>query len=139
MNFFARTEQLAEMVGDGTLTARVTFDQVYAKYQSETLDLNHPQGGEAKFLSKAQQDIFRPYYQNLAGGALDDGGRGAAKEGVEKWMLLASAKAPIGPADGDNSSLAALHPGLLRASAHGEVFDGERKIHDAPGAPRQED
>jgi hypothetical protein len=48
--FFAETDALQERVGTGLLDGSVTVDQVYALYQHEGADFEHPRGGEAFYL-----------------------------------------------------------------------------------------
>lgn len=51
-SFFTETERLEERVGEGILEGSVTVDQVYALYQHEGADFNHPRGGEAFYLRR---------------------------------------------------------------------------------------
>ena len=51
-SFFAETEALEERVGHGILEGNVTVDQVYALYQHEGADFEHPRGGEAFYLRR---------------------------------------------------------------------------------------
>lgn len=51
-DFFAMTDALEGKVGEGVLDGSVTVDQVYALYQHEGADFNHPRGGEAFYLAR---------------------------------------------------------------------------------------
>lgn len=51
-SFFADTEALEERMGHGILEGSVTVDQVYALYQHEGADFEHPRGGEAFYLRR---------------------------------------------------------------------------------------
>jgi hypothetical protein len=52
--------------GHGLLKGSVTVDQVYAHYQHEALDLNHPRGGGAKYLERPLFEHYRDYLASLA-------------------------------------------------------------------------
>jgi hypothetical protein len=69
-DFGARIDELMESVGDGELTASVVVDQVYAKYQHERMDLKHPQGGQAKYLSGPLLQRHQDYLRQLADSVL---------------------------------------------------------------------
>lgn len=76
--FIKGLRRLAKIVGDKNLEGKVVVDQIYAKYQHESLDLKHPHGGGGKFLTKAlfqnyrsamrgmARDAYRPYGLNSA-------------------------------------------------------------------------
>lgn len=130
--------ELLRRVGAGDLTGEVEYDQAYAKRQHEVLEYDHPQGGEAKFLEKAQKATYQVSLAQIAAGALDDGGVEAMEDAVETLVLESSRRAPIGPPDNGDEPLAAKHPGLLRASGHAKVYDNGRLVFDRPGAPREE-
>lgn len=53
----AGIQDLIRRTSGPEVTATVTVDQVYAKYQHESLDLQHPRGGRAKYLEA-------PLYEN---------------------------------------------------------------------------
>lgn len=48
------------------VTLTVTFDEVYARYQHERRDLNHPRGGKAKYLEDPLKRNALRYVQLLA-------------------------------------------------------------------------
>ncbi len=61
------------------LIGEVVFNTPYATYQHEELDLNHPKGGEAKYLEKPLKENAKDYIEGLAEAienALDKEGRG---------------------------------------------------------------
>jgi hypothetical protein len=102
-DFGARMDELIESVGDGELTASVVVDQVYAKYQHERMDLRHPQGGQAKYLS-----VLHGSLQNAMEFVAEDL---AAKQVFDK--------APREFQD-------------LRQSGHPRVLNGEMIVYDRP-------
>lgn len=56
-----------------TMTAVVSFNIVYARYQHEGVGFNHPRGGQAKFLSQTVEDhdhIVKQIIANHIGGVL---------------------------------------------------------------------
>lgn len=70
---------LAEAVGPGFLVGKVTVDQVYAHYQHERLDLKHPRGGMARYLTVPLFTNRNAYLIQVAKTVLQDGGvRGMA-------------------------------------------------------------
>lgn len=61
------------------LIGEVVFNTPYATYQHEEMDLNHPQGGEAKYLEKPLKENAKNYIEGLAEAIeaeLDEGGGG---------------------------------------------------------------
>jgi len=78
-DFGARMNELAEKVGSGFCVGKVVVDQVYAQYIHESLDLRHPHGGGAQYLSKPLFLNRFSYLAEVAKTCLDDGGvRGMA-------------------------------------------------------------
>lgn len=78
--FQERTALLSEQVGYGFVVGKVTVDQIYAQYQHERLDLNHPRGGMAKYLTTPLYHNRNAYLILIAQTALQDGGiRGMAR------------------------------------------------------------
>lgn len=117
-------DELARLVGDGTLHGEVTVDQVYAQFQHEVLDLKHPRGGQALYLHTPLMDHFREWLEGYASTVLEDGGRPAMIDAME---ALAEDKGVAGHAP--------VELGDLRASGHPLVRDGGDVIYDR--APRQ--
>lgn len=54
---------LRQRTGGARVKARVVVDQVYAKFQHESLDLRHPNGGRAKYL---EGPLFEGYPASMA-------------------------------------------------------------------------
>lgn len=55
------------------MTAVVSFNVIYARYQHEGVHFNHPRGGQAKFLSQTiedQEPLVRQVIANHVRGAL---------------------------------------------------------------------
>jgi hypothetical protein len=59
-------QRLLKIVGDKKLEGKVVVDQVYAKFQHESLDLKHPHGGGGKFLTRALFKEHRGIMRGLA-------------------------------------------------------------------------
>jgi hypothetical protein len=122
--FAERIDQLKEMVGSGDLTGKVEVSQVYAKYQHEGLDFAHPRGGEAQYLRRPLFDHYRSYLQKVADGILDDGGKRAMADCMER----------LAEEDGV-ATRAPLEWGDLRDSGHPSVTSDGATTYDRP--PRQ--
>jgi len=61
------------------LIGEVVFNTPYATYQHEEMDLNHPKGGEAKYLENPLKENAQMYIKGLAEAIeakLDEGGGG---------------------------------------------------------------
>jgi hypothetical protein len=115
--FIGRIEDLKKLVGGSSkLQGKVVVDQVYAKFQHESLDLKHT-GGGAKFLTKAlvqnQQNILRA----IARGILDGKQNEAMAKGMENISTAVYKNAPHEFND-------------LRNSSHPTVKSGGRIIYD---------
>lgn len=93
-DFFARMDELIEEHDGGPLTGSVVVDQIYAKYQHERMDLKHPNGGQAKFLSGPLLNKAPQYLQKLAGAVLHGSLKGAMAECMESLSLQVWEKAP---------------------------------------------
>jgi hypothetical protein len=72
--FQSRMDLLAEKVGGEFLVGTVEVDQIYAQYQHEGLDLNHPRGGQAKYLTVPLVHNRNAFLTQVAKTVLDDGG-----------------------------------------------------------------
>lgn len=72
-----RLDELSDQVGHGTLEVKVVIDQVYAHYQHEGLDLDHPRGGNAEFLRRPLYSNSARYMRTVAEGLLEDVERAA--------------------------------------------------------------
>ena len=132
-DFVERMTLLSEKVGGDFCVGKVVVDQVYAKYIHEDLNLHHPRGGGAKYLSRPLEENYRTYFQQVADSALDDGGvRG----------MIASVQELAG--DGGVKSHAPSLFGELRSSGHPIVYspastplgDGVVKFDRPPSVER---
>lgn len=124
--FGDRISELKDRVGHGDLTGSVVVDQVYARYQHEGLDLNHPRGGQAMYLRRPIMDHHEGYLRKIAETVLEDGGKRAMIEAAED---LAE--------DGGVARYAPVEFDDLRASGHPTVTsDGETVYDRAPRVAR---
>lgn len=121
--FNSQMRSLQRSVGEGDLIASVTFDQVYAKYQHEVLELNHPRGGGPKYLENAMKDKYVRYLRGLAESVRDGSTRQTMIEIAEDLAGESARRAPV-------------EEGTLRASASPEVTDDGVSIYNREGAPR---
>lgn len=138
-DFVVKLDELAGRVGNGDLEGSVEYDQPYAQNQHESIGFRHAQGGQAKWLELTLQEQFSNYFERVADGILEDGGVEAMIRSMEDLALSSSERTPIGPAPNGRGRIEALHPGLLRASAHPIVTSGGTSVYDKPGAERQQD
>lgn len=122
--FKQRMQLLSRQVGDGHLTGHVVVDQVYAKYQHEGLDLKHPRGGHALYLTEPLFTNRNDYFEDLARTALDDGGKSGMISAMEHLAGEVADQAPVLWGD-------------LRRSGHPFVDDNGVRMYDrAPLARR---
>jgi hypothetical protein len=96
---------------------RVEVNQVYAKFQHESLDLKHPHGGHARFLANPLMRDHLFYMQLLADDAIDNGGRRAMVFAMENLSDHVETEAPIWFSD-------------LRRSGHPSVTDDGMTYYD---------
>jgi hypothetical protein len=121
-DFVERAEELRERMGDGILEGNVTVDQVYALYQHEGADFNHPRGGEAFYLARPLlegQDIMLGAFA-----AVLDGHETAVDVMIGNMMGLADTtpiKAPV-------------EFNVLRQSASPAVIDNGAEVFKLPPA-----
>jgi hypothetical protein len=119
-DFDARMAELAEMVGDGHLVAKVEVDQVYAKVQHEALDFNHPRGGQAKYLEQPWEGHATDFARRFAKALLEPGGlQEEARAIAEDGVTMVHDHAPV---EFDN----------LRRSGHPTVTDNGDVVYDRP-------
>jgi len=52
----------------GNLKVEVGFNQEYAEIQHESLEFNHPQGGQAKYLEQPFKQNFNKYIESIKKG-----------------------------------------------------------------------
>ncbi|HYK70432.1 MAG TPA: hypothetical protein VEV45_20980 [Streptosporangiaceae bacterium] len=105
--------------GDGLLRGSVTIDQVYAHFQHERLDLHHPRGGHAQFLTRPLFDNYLRYMQMVADDYLGHGGRHGMARAMEDLSDEAERQAP-------------WEFGDLMHSGHPEVERGGVTVYDRP-------
>lgn len=125
-DFAARIKQLQEQVGTGDLEGSVAFDQVYAQYQHEVMELQHPHGGGPKYLENALKEKYQRYLQGLANDVVDGNLTQGMIEVAEDLAGEAARRAPI-------------EEGTLRASASPTVTDNGHQAYHRAGAPREAD
>ena len=94
--FHDRIEELIHRTGAGKggLHGSVTVDQVYAHYQHERLDLRHPRGGHAYYLTEPLLAHAFDYVQSVAGSYLDDGGERGMRHSMEHLSDEVELQAP---------------------------------------------
>lgn len=116
--FDARTRELEERVGSGRLVGELERNQVYAKFQHESLDLRHPVG-QAKFQETALFSHYRDYLSDLADKVLD----GHLVEVMAEQMEAL---------DRHSGQLTPKDLTILARSGNPRVRDGERVVYDRP-------
>lgn len=125
-DFGAKMDELSRLVGNGELVGSVVVDQVYAKFQHEDLSLNHPRGGQAKYLSQPLMDNRNDYLREISRTVLEDGGTGAMRTAMEDLA-----------GTGGVATHAPVEWGDLRRSGHPSVTSEGRSVYDrAPLARR---
>ena len=97
--FTTRIGRLMRKVGNGDLTASVVVDQVYAKYQHESLDLRHPNGGQAKYLWEPMFNNRNQYMAKLARNVLRGNLTRAMIDNAEDIVVGVIENAPVELAD----------------------------------------
>lgn len=118
-SFEAALDRLADAVGRERIRGSVVVDQVYARYQHEGLDFQHPRGGQAKYLEQPLYANVPLYMRDIAARVLPDGHVVQAMvDVVEDLSGQVFDKAPIEFLD-------------LRASAHPTVTQGGI-VYDRP-------
>lgn len=117
--FGARMNELANQVGRGKITAKVTVDQIYARRQHQTADYAHPGGGEAFFLRNALMSTYSEALQRVAM-TLFNGN--IQREFIDYAERLDSARQDRTP----------IELGNLRGSGRAEVLVGGAYIYRRP-------
>lgn len=126
-DFGAGIDEIKQLVGDGDLVGALNVDQVYAHYQHEGMDLNHPNGGQAKFLETALHANAGSYMQKIADTILEGGAVDAMIDVVEQL-------------DDDSAQLTPKETTVLARSGHPTVTDNGALVYDrAPEVPRLTD
>lgn len=111
--FVAALKELGERVGEGHLIGRVEVDQVYAQFQHEGLDLNHPRGGQAKYLEQPLFAGHRTYLERVAANVLDGDVVAAMASSMESLSAEVFKLAPVEFYD----LRASGHPYVVRTGA----------------------
>lgn len=125
--FGSRMDDLSAIIDHGgPLEGTVVVDQVYAKYQHEGLDLSHPRGGQAKYLSQPLLDNRYRYLTEVAKTVLEDGGQQGMQNAVEDLA-----------GEGGVETHAPVLWGDLRRSGHPIVKSDDRVVFDRPPAARR--
>lgn len=124
-DFQQKCKELLKNVGDKKLEGKVVVDQVYAKFQHESLDLKHPRGGGGKFLTRALISNYRGIFRGLARDAYRPLGLNSAMiTGMEKIARGVYQNAPHEMND-------------LRNSAAPSVKDRGRFIYNRPAVRKR--
>lgn len=117
--FEAACDRLAEKIGAGVVQGKVEVDQVYARYQHEGLDFQHPRGGQAKYLEQPLYANVPLYMQDIAARLLLEGPVAGMADSMEDLSGEVFDRAPIEFLD-------------LRASGHPTVTQGGAIKYDRP-------
>lgn len=86
---------LDQVGGSGKLVGILRVDQVYAKYQHERPDLNHPRGGSWWYLKMAFFSRYADYLQKIASELLDGGPERAMAESMEALNTSMTSRTPV--------------------------------------------
>lgn len=132
-DFVERMTLLSERIGGEFVVGKVVVDQVYAQYIHEDLNLHHPRGGGAKYLSRPLNENYRAYFQQVADTVLEDGGVSGMEAAVTSLA-----------GEGGVKTHAPSLFGELRSSGHPIVYspsptplgDGPVKFDRPPDAER---
>jgi len=121
--FVQRIGELQDQVGQGTLTAHLLRDQVYAHYQEARLDLRHPNGGQAMYQESSLYDYRTEYLTSVANKVLENIISGMI-DAVEAFDSHAAQRCP-------------KELTLLSRSGHPSVTSAGAVVYDrAPEVPR---
>ena len=131
-SFFARTDQLAEMVGDGVLKGEFAANREYAAVQHEKgwksfmgtgvpKAIENQNRGGPKFVENATKEMFMDWYEDMADATLKGTLEGAMERAMKDYDDYLKERAPID--DGD-----------LRNSGTYTVYDGERVASHKPSS-----
>ena len=81
--------------GSGKLTGTLRVNQVYAKYQHQRMDLVHPRGGMALYLTVPFFTNYADYLQRLADAFLSGDPEGEMADCMEALNTAMSAHTPV--------------------------------------------
>lgn len=118
---------LRQRTGGAKVKAQVVVDQIYAHYQHEGLEFNHPRGGRAKYLEGPLFEGFADSIGEFANGLLrvEEETAGRRWAGTGRGLVRAvGTEAP-------------LEFGDLRRSASLTVTEGRKVIVDEPAQQRR--
>lgn len=118
-DFGERISELASLVGSGDLQGKLVSDQIYSHFQHERMDLNHPNGGQAKFLETALHTHAGEYFQKVADKVLEGGARDGMIDAVDQL-------------DNDSAELTPKEATVLARSNHLTVTDDGAQVYDKP-------
>lgn len=134
-DFFARTEELAEMVGDGDLIGHFRVEREYAavqheqgwrnfmgRYGAKEIKVYH-RGGGPKFVEGPLKENYPEFYQDLADAVLEGRLIQAMITNMEEMDAELRVRAPV--EDGD----------LRRAGSIAVTDDGDLVFYKAPEVP----
>lgn len=123
--FFDRIAELRRRIPDKSVKATVKVDQIYAHYQHEGLDFEHPAGGQAKYLEQPWMGHATDFQRRFAKDLLSPEGVESAARGIAlDGVTMVYEHAP-------------LEFGDLKASGHATVeVDGVVKFDQPPAVGR---
>jgi len=125
-DFHARTQRLMDNPGGGKLIFKISFDQVYARYQHERRDLYHPRGGGPGYLRNALNANAARTLQALADATLRGNQSIAMIRAAQRTAQVAESGAPV-------------ETGELKKDAEIKVYDrGALIFHRPSKAPGRE-
>lgn len=101
-NFGKRIDLLVEQTGKGKMTGAVEVDQVYAHYQHEGDDFEHPDGGQAHYLRDPLFSGINDYMRKLAAGLVDHEGSRLHDAMVENMEHLSDQVEVLAPREFDD-------------------------------------
>lgn len=93
--FDARSYQIGNQVGPGSLTGQIRVDQVYAARQHNELTWKHPRGGRARYLSAPYGQAVHEYLLHLARSILGGQGVAAMRRNMTNLARKVGTNAPI--------------------------------------------
>jgi hypothetical protein len=87
--------RVQDQVGRGKLVGKLTVNQVYAKYQHERPDLNHPRGGTWWYLKMSFFTHYSNYLQRIAVALLNGDPEDEMAQSMEHLNTAMSSRTPI--------------------------------------------
>jgi hypothetical protein len=123
--FDDRIGELAALVGDGELRGSTVVDQLYARYQHEEMQLNHPRGGQAKYLESPLHSQYSGYLEDIARRTLETG---PVEPMIDAMEDLATEQL---------GQYAPVEFGNLRESGHPSVVSDGETVYDREPVQRR--